>query len=48
LHEKAPRTSQFEASGAADEGALESASEAETAKAGQKSWGVAAKLNTAA
>jgi cyclic beta-1,2-glucan synthetase len=48
LHEKAPRTSQFEASGAAEE--LETGTDGakEMAKAGQENWSVAPKLNTAA
>jgi hypothetical protein len=48
LHEKAPRTSQFEASAAAEDEALESAGAAESAKAGQQNWGAAPKFNTAA
>ncbi len=48
LHEKAPRTSQFEASAAEEEAALEGSGATETAQAGQESWGVAPKLNTAA
>ena len=47
LHEKAPRTSQFEAS-AAEEAALEGTDATETAKAGHENWGVAPKFNTAA
>jgi cyclic beta-1,2-glucan synthetase len=48
LHEKAPRTSQFEASGAVQDRELEAVHDAETAKAGQKNWSVAPKFNTAA
>jgi cyclic beta-1,2-glucan synthetase len=48
LHEKAPRTSQFEASGAAEDLGAETEGGKETAKAGQENWGVAPKLNTAA
>jgi cyclic beta-1,2-glucan synthetase len=48
LHEKAPRTSQFEASGAAEDLEAETDGGKETAKAGQENWGVAPKLNTAA
>jgi cyclic beta-1,2-glucan synthetase len=47
LHEKAPRTSQLEASAAAAEGTLEGASQ-DSAVATQESWGVTPKLNTAA
>jgi hypothetical protein len=47
LHEKAPRTSQFEAS-AAEEAALEGTDATETAKTGHENWGVAPKFNTAA
>jgi hypothetical protein len=46
LHEKAPRTSQFEASAAADD-ALDAASN-DNAEAIQENWGGAPKLNTAA
>jgi hypothetical protein len=48
LHEKAPRTSQFEASGAAED--LETGTDGakEMAKAGQENWSVAPKLNSAA
>jgi cyclic beta-1,2-glucan synthetase len=48
LHEKAPRTSQFEASGAAEDLVAETEGAKETAKAGQENWNVAPKLNTAA
>ena len=48
LHEKAPRTSQFEASGAAEDIETETGEAKELAKAGQENWGVAPKLNTAA
>jgi cyclic beta-1,2-glucan synthetase len=48
LHEKAPRTSQFEASGAGEEDALESADSKEIAKRTQENWSAAPKLNTAA
>jgi cyclic beta-1,2-glucan synthetase len=48
LHEKAPRTSQFEASGAAEDIETETGNAKELAKAGQENWGVAPKLNTAA
>jgi cyclic beta-1,2-glucan synthetase len=48
LHEKAPRTSQFEASGAAEDVEAETGGAKETAKAGQENWNVAPKLNTAA
>jgi len=48
LHEKVPRTSQFEASGAAEDLGAETEGGKETAKAGQENWGVAPKLNTAA
>jgi len=48
LHEKAPRTSQFEASAAEEETALEGSAASETSQSGQESWGVAPKLNTAA
>jgi cyclic beta-1,2-glucan synthetase len=47
LHEKAPRTSQFEASGAAEESENELTADVE-ARAGEKNWSVAPKLNTAA
>ena len=46
LHEKAPRTSQFEASAAEEETALDAASD--KIEATQQGWGVAPKLNTAA
>ena len=46
LHEKAPRTSQFEASAAEEETALDAASD--KIEATQQDWGVAPKLNTAA
>jgi cyclic beta-1,2-glucan synthetase len=48
LHEKAPRTSQFEASGAGEEEALESADSKEIAKQAQENWSATPKLNTAA
>jgi hypothetical protein len=48
LHEKAPRTSQFEASGAAEDMEAETEGARETAKARQENWSVAPKLNTAA
>jgi hypothetical protein len=48
LHEKAPRTSQFEASAAGEEDALESADSKEIAKRTQENWSAAPKLNTAA
>lgn len=47
LHEKAPRTSQFESSAAAEDSALDAASN-DTAEVAQENWGVAPKLNTAA
>jgi len=47
LHEKAPRTSQFEASAAALDAALDAACN-DNAEAAQENWGVAPKLNTAA
>ena len=46
LHEKAPRTSQFEASAAEEETALDAASD--KIEATQQGWGIAPKLNTAA
>jgi len=49
LHEKAPRTSQFEASAAIEENAPETgAAEGIAKKTAQENWGVAPKLNTAA
>ncbi len=48
LHEKAPRTSQFEASGALQDSQSEALGEPETSKTSEKNWGVAPKLNTAA
>lgn len=47
LHEKAPRTSQFEASAAAEESSIDAASQ-DSAEIAQENWGVAPKLNTAA
>jgi cyclic beta-1,2-glucan synthetase len=48
LHEKAPRTSQFETAGAAEDIETEAEGAKETAKAGQENWGIAPKFNTAA
>ena len=48
LHEKTPRTSQFETSGAAEDIETEAGDAKELAKAGQENWGAAPKLNTAA
>ncbi len=46
LHEKAPRTSQFEASAAVEDAALDSSKD--NAEATQGTWGAAPKFNTAA
>jgi hypothetical protein len=48
LHEKAPRTSQFETAGAAEDIETEAEGAKGTAKAGQENWGIAPKFNTAA
>jgi hypothetical protein len=48
LHEKAPRTTQFEAAGAAEGSELETADAKELAKAGEENWAGAPKFNTAA
>jgi cyclic beta-1,2-glucan synthetase len=48
LHEKAPRTSQFEPSGAAEDIERETEAVTNLAKTGQENWSVAPKLNTAA
>jgi cyclic beta-1,2-glucan synthetase len=48
LHEKAPRTTQFEAAGAPEGSELETGDAKELAKAGEENWAGAPKFNTAA
>jgi cyclic beta-1,2-glucan synthetase len=48
LHEKAPRTTQFEVAGAAEERELEAVDAKEASKPGQQTWSVAPKVHTIA